>query len=65
MNVQDEIEEHLELVAATAIEDKLQDQVGNPRYCFPKIINKIYIRFHNKKPKASRNKNMGVNRRQN
>jgi magnesium-transporting ATPase (P-type) len=28
MKVQEEIEEDLELVAATAIEDKLQDQVG-------------------------------------
>lgn len=32
MKVQDEIEEHMELVAATAIEDKLQDQVGKHNF---------------------------------
>ena len=66
MKVQDEIEEHMELVAATAIEDKLQDQVGKHKHFFSlKLLLKYLLRFHNQKSKASRNKNMGIDGRQN
>lgn len=38
-DVQEEIEQNLELVGATAIEDKLQDDVGIKAHIFNKIMN--------------------------